>query len=633
MSVSIPDTNRWYMADSKILGTVRNVLTYRYLPTVLAILAMGLVLPSVWQRWAADDLIHRKMLLTSTLPAVLRRLFVFASPDKNLQLMDLGIDLGTMPWWTLDMLRISFFRPVAVLTHWLDYQLWPDSGVLMHAQSILWYGGVCILASLVYRRLIGPTWVAGLAAFLFAVDIVHLGSVTWLANRNALLALFFGLLALLAHDRWRREGSQASVLLASAWLALALLSAETGVATGVYILVYAIFVDRGTWSQRLGSLAPYAAVVGVWRLIYQHLGYGAWGSGFYVDPVRESVRFAAAVLERGPILLLSQWVGQIPMLYNLLSLPASRIVWLIALLFMALVGVMLVPLVREDRVARFWGVGMVLAVVPACSISLLSGRLLLFASLGAMGLMAQFIGGLLDRSGWLLVHRAWRIPAWTLALLLTGFHAVLAPILMPFMVNIPDVFQTVIAQVTDIGPLPEAEQQDVIIVNAPSPFHFIYVPSLRSVYDQPMPARIRVLAPGYSSVHVTRLDTHTVVVQPEHGYLVPAGVGVWEDQGPLPPFHYAYMYQLLEKFFRSNAFPMTLGQQVELTGMDVKVTALTDDGRPREARVRFTLPLEDPSLNWLQWDWEKLAYVSFTPPAIGKTVWLPEPSKNASGRE
>jgi hypothetical protein len=539
--------------------------------------------------------------------------------------MDLGTDLGTMPWWSLDQLRISFFRPLSVLTHWLDYQLWPDSGVLMHAQSILWYGGVCALAALVYRRLIGLTWAAGLAAFLFAVDIVHLGSVAWLANRNVLIALFFCLLTLLAHDRWRREGWRAGISLALLSLVLALLSAEAAVAIGAYLVSHAIFLDRGAWRQRAACLVPYAAAVSIWRLIYQRLGYGAWGSGFYVDPVREPVRFAVAVLERGPVLLLGQWIGQVPLWHNLLSAPASRAVWLFALVFATLIGIALAPLIRRDHVARFWSAGMVLAVVPTCAINLLSGRLLLFVGLGAMGLMAQFIAGLFDRCEWVSPHRAWGVLARGSCLLLIGLHAVLSPILLPIMVGIPSVLQRMIAQVTDIGPLPGTAQQDVVIVNAPSPFHFIYVPGIRVTRNQTMPAHIRILAPGYFSVTVTRLDSHTVEVRPEHGYLSPAGAAMREDVHTWPPLHVAYMYQHLDKFFRSDAFPMALGQQVELTGMRVEVVSLTDDGRPLGVRSRFTLSLEHPSLEWLQWDWETGSYVPFVPPMVGSTVRIPGP--------
>jgi hypothetical protein len=70
---------------------------------------------------------------------------------------------------------------------------------------------------------------------------------------------------------------------------------------------------------------------------------------------------------------------------------------------------------------------------------------------------------------------------------------------------------------------------------------------------------------------------------------------------------------------------MTLGQQVELTGMRAEVLALTPNGRPLEVRMQFTVPLEDASLKWLQWDWERNAYVPFTLPAVGETVRVSGP--------
>lgn len=70
---------------------------------------------------------------------------------------------------------------------------------------------------------------------------------------------------------------------------------------------------------------------------------------------------------------------------------------------------------------------------------------------------------------------------------------------------------------------------------------------------------------------------------------------------------------------------MTAGQQVELTGMRAEVIALTADGRPLEARLQFTVPLEAASLKWLQWDWERNAYEPFTLPVVGETVRVAGP--------
>jgi hypothetical protein len=598
---------------------LRAVLTSRYWPLIVLALGIAFAAPTLWAGWGVeDDVMHRAKLLSASLPEALTGLYVFLDPNGSTQL----VGLDTVPWWALDAVRVSFFRPLAALTLWLDYQLWPNSAVLMHAHSALWYGGACALATLLYRRVMGRTLVGGLAAFLFAVCATHLNCVVSLAARNAVLALFFGLLTLVFHDRWRRGGWRAGGAFALLGLALALLSAEAGLATTAYLGAYALCLERGRWYRRLGSLVPYGIVVVAWRAAYQVMGYGAWGSGFYLDPLRDPLRFAAAVLERGPVLLMSLWSLPDPGIYAILSVWAGRVFWLAAVLFMAFVGAMLFPLLRKNRAARFWGLGMLLAVIPACAISMPTGRLLVFVSVGAMGLMAQFIGGLLERSAWLPAHGAWRVPATALTVFLVGLHAVVFPALLPCVQTFMEPF---VSTVTDLGPLPGVEDQQVVIVNVPSPGQLIYVPSLREVREQPAPARIRMLSPGSFAVDVTRVDAYTLVIRPERGYLAPTGMGAAENQTVLPLLHSAYGYQRGDDFFRGDGFSLALGQSVDLDGMRAEVISLTGDGRPAEARIRFAVPLDDPSLVWLQWDWGTQTYVPFSPPSVGETAHISGP--------
>ena len=75
-----------------------------------------------------------------------------------------------------------------------------------------------------------------------------------------------------------------------------------------------------------------------------------------------------------------------------------------------------------------------------------------------------------------------------------------------------------------------------------------------------------------------------------------------------------------DRLYRDLEHPMALGQRVELEGMTATVTSLTADDRPAEAEFRFTVPLEDQSLRWLQW--LEGSYVPFTPPPVGRTVNL-----------
>jgi hypothetical protein len=114
--------------------TLRIALTHRYLPPAMAALAIVLGVPTLWYGWGTgDDVLHRTILLSSSLPEAIARLFVFLDPKTNQALMNLGV----LPWWTLETVQVSFWRPLAALALWLDYQLWPDSALLMHAHNIL----------------------------------------------------------------------------------------------------------------------------------------------------------------------------------------------------------------------------------------------------------------------------------------------------------------------------------------------------------------------------------------------------------------------------------------------------------------------------------------------------------------
>jgi len=62
------------------------------------------------------------------------------------------------------------------------------------------------------------------------------------------------------------------------------------------------------------------------------------------------------------------------------------------------------------------------------------------------------------------------------------------------------------------------------------------------------------------------------------------------------------------------------GQRVELSGMSVTVLSLTEDGRPQKAAFRFSMPLENPSLTFLEW--ESNGYVPFVVPDIGASRYL-----------
>ena len=229
----------------------------RYLPVVAGILAIVLALPALSVGWLLDDYYHRAVLLEIPrfrellgTPAEMFRFFR-GDPTRMSRLMDLGL----FPWWTDPYIKAEFLQALTVLTHRLDYIFWPDSPVLMHAQSLFWLGAAVAAAAAFYQRIMGPTRVAAVAALLFAVDDARGATAGFLANRNVLIAATFGFSALIFHDRFRKDRSRPAAFLAPLLLLAALFTKEEGIGTCAYLAAYALFVDRGVATRLPGPVA------------------------------------------------------------------------------------------------------------------------------------------------------------------------------------------------------------------------------------------------------------------------------------------------------------------------------------------------------------------------------------------
>jgi len=608
---------RW-RSRSGAKENIKRLLTHKYLIGLALLLAVVLSLPALWRGWGfEDDIYHRAILLTSSLPDAMRNLFVFLDPSTT----RLQMEVGVLPWWTLETTQIAFFRPLAVVTFWIDYQLWPDNSMLMHAHNLVWYLAVCAAAALLYRRFMGRNLASGLAILLFALNFPHVNAVYSIAARSQLMATFFGILALWVHDKSSRGDWKIGFFIGPVFLALSLFSAEAGIAIVGYLAAHVLFIDRGVWKDRLIQLIPYALVVVIWRLVYYSLGYGVWGSGFYLDPLSEPFRFALNVVEHAPILLLGQWILPDPVVYAGFSKVGQIGFWLLAVAILIVLAMMLAPMFGKIRRARYWGLGMLLAVIPICGVSLASGRHLLILSIGAIALMSQFITGRFTENYRLLFNRRWKKFSFAAAILLLSLHALIYPIMASTIRWVADPTPAMM----DLGPLPGVEGQDLIIVNSPSPGQSLYLLPLRAVREETIPEHLRILAPAHSQIEVTRLDDHTVLIKPESGFLLPTEIDLESDLKPFPLAHIAYTYRYGDAFFRENTMHIPLDGRVDLPGMAVEVSSLTTDGRPWEARMEFERPLEDPSLQWLQWDWDIETYVPFNVPEVGQTMYVAGP--------
>ena len=594
--------------SARCLERVRRLLSRSWFPWATIALALVLVSPCLVAGLVADDYIHILRLSPDAgmegFDKAPLDLFTFASGEEaqRRSLMEEGL----FAWWTAEDFQLAFWRPLSSATHVLDHLLWPRSALLKHAHSMAWFSALLVVLALVYRRFHVP-WVAHLALLLYALDDARGFVLSFVANRNALIAAVLALGALVAHDRWRRAGWTVGSWLAPLLLGLGLLAGESALAVTGYLFAHAVFLDTGSLRRRLSRLWPYAAVAVAWMTAYRLLGYGTRGSGIYASPLDEPGRFLGALIQRAPVLLLAQAGGFVSDLWLVIPPRGQPVVHGLALVVAMAAGWLLWPLWRRDPVARFWTLGLLLATVPICA-TFPMDRLLVFTGVGAMALVAQLLALALGNDG---AAPPTRRPALrTAAVVLVGLHLILAPLVLPVRALSVRFLNAFAARATEAIPKDEAVRgKTLVVVRAPADGSVGYTLTERAVLGVPRPERIRLLASGLGSVQVTRMDERTLKVRPAFGFCSTEG----------------------ERMVRGLSRPFRVGDTVELSDLHVLVTAVNAQGRAVEAVFRFDRPLEDPSLLWLSWRGAGL--VPYSPPAVGAAHSLGEIDLGSALRE
>ncbi len=624
---------RFGNSTAKVFAMIRRGLENRYAPLVVAGLAAVIMLPALNAGLIQDDLFHRirlvepsqlpgELSVTGMIPpdagklsAALRDMHSFSRTQQD---TDNLIESGLCPWWTFKNWRFANWRPLDSFTHWLDYQLFPDSPPLMHLHNIIWFTAVIFLLAILYRQLTAPAWMATLAALLYCIDDSNYFPAMWIANRNLLLALFFSVLTLLLHHNWRRHNSILAGVASPFTLLLSLLSTEAGIATFAYLFAYALIIDRSSRHQKIVSLAPGFIVITAWRMIYNRLGYGAIGSGFVIDPGREPIRYAQAVLERAPVLLSGQWGGTPAEMLNIFSEYARALYLLAAVLYLVLILLVFIPLLRKNRVALYWFVGMLLCVLPICA-TIPMNRNLLFIAIGAFGVMSQFIGGLFAKENWTVKSRFWRVPAWILCVTLIFVHVgftIVSRARAPKMVSF--FFDTVYSTI-EVDPADDLTDKTLVVLNAPNPMLFLGMPLLRAYWDEPLPDKTRLLAPAFAPLKITRSGEKTLLIEAQTGNLLSTD----KSRKDFKP-NFANFYYHFNSLFRPEDLPFKAGEKTVLTDMSAEVISVDDNGQPTAVRFDFNVSLDDPSLRWQKWTWKNSGFGSYTTfeiPALGQTSY------------
>lgn len=205
------------------------------------------------------------------------------------------------------------YRPLTTATYALNHAVSGLSPWSYHLLNVLLHAVATALVLAVALRH-GTSLVPALgAALVFAVHPIHVEAVANVAGRKDLLVAVFTLAALLAHARAVHRGGAAAIA-APLFLAAALFSKESGLATVGLLLARDVLLDRDAWrTSRSRVLRLYAAyaVVTVGYLAARRIVVGSLGvplipfaeNPIAHEPFTTRVVTAVAVIGRGLQLL------------------------------------------------------------------------------------------------------------------------------------------------------------------------------------------------------------------------------------------------------------------------------------------------------------------------------------------
>jgi hypothetical protein len=531
-------------------------------------------------------------------------------------------DHGFAPWWASDQIKTNFFRPLSSLTLALDFSLWPDTPLLIHIHSLLWFCLLIVLTYRLYRSISGSAAVAGISILLFVMDDVLSGPVGWISNRHALVAMVFCVLCVWLYHRGVSKRKWPYIAGACGVYALALLASEMGLVTFAYLFAYMLVLDRDNWTGRVKRIVPFVLITVVWRLAYTGLGYGASGTLLYIDPILNPVDFITQMLTRFPALLFSA-VG-LPVVDLLLAFSpqAMGVAAAVFLIPLGLLAFAVYPVLKNHRTSAFWLLGLLAAIVPLVT-GIPQNRNLGLVSLGVMGLAGQLFVDIATarKTGPLTTFQ--RVLLRIAVPLLVILYLVVSPILV---ISNPATTRTSAeaqASAADFGSVPELVEQHLYVINPPGAMSFMAGLFQRLFTDKTMPASINYLSSGFAPVTIERVDAQTIIVTPEGGYTPLPGPIVDDKTGMVTPVGLENVYRALDGFHYNPRNPMQVGQVVALSDMTVEVTEMTGDGRIAQAAFTFAHPLDDNRFVWLLWNEATSTYERVQMPPVGESRVYP----------
>jgi len=572
------------------------------LPRVLwavALLTVVLASPSLFADFYCDD---QAMVLTiegvepAPIPGPFHLYsFMTGAPGER----DWLVGRSALPWWSVDGIRLSFLRPLSSVLLVLDHALAGRHALPYHLHSMLWYLFAVLAAALLFRRLL-PDREAALAALLFAASPAHWMIAAWPSARHVAISGALVIVALLLHLEAREQGEARSRKLSLASLAcaaLALCGGETALGLFGYIAAYELIGRRDALALRLRALAPWAALLFTYAVIYKGLGFGVRNTGGYVDPIGQT----RAYLDLLPSRLAVYLDAALFCIPSELSLLAPQLARIMAALGVA-AGLLVAGLLRRAaraldaelrRTLAWLLVGALLALLPGAA-SIPGDRVLFLANLAVAAALAV-----------LLMHAGRKaepmIFTWLAraGVALFGLvHIVLSPVSFAFGAWQLATTSHTALDVAAKAEVPSRPGMAVAGIGLADPLIGMYLPA--SLYiaprPEPRPVVVQLLSMSDHDHLLKRTDDRTLEISILNGALLEGA---------------------FETLFRPPSAPLRVGDRLPLGAWSVQILE-ESAGRPTRFSVAFDRSLDAPNLCLLIWKGGALR--SLAPLAVGQEL-------------
>lgn len=599
----------------------------RSLALVLAITILT-HLPTGFSSFVADDYMQWAMIKGS--PELQNLGFAKADPEKPFasKMMDAfhffnptqGTnqayqDYGNLPWWSNADASMVPFRPIAAITHWVDYTWFGDNLVLHRLHSLVYFVMLAAIAFAFYKRNSSENAIALLATLFLIVDFSLTKSFNWVIARNSYMACAIGIISILAFVNWRTLGRSRDLVFSLVSLAAALLTAEAAISTLAYMGAYVLCVEKHkSIIAKIPPLLPFILVVVLWRLGYSASGFGSNEIGQYVDPVRSPLAFLRNFVEVFPLICISQIVSVdsiIIMIHPEKRIIVSALAWAISILCIYLIW----PILKRNPISRFMFVGSIVAAIPGTALISGESRTVTFVSIGFFYLLAQWILTLYQSKESIL--RRWTAHA------ILMWHFVLPAIIAFLLTSNLSGFSQQSKQYESIREDMEQGSRSLVIVNDSSAM-FYYLPFEWAFRGFDLPTQINILTPGLNTYELSRLSERYFEVRIAQGMPLHHLSNIDSIDGTEPFIHSAYSGLFALGFFTTPQHSPKIGDKIRNSDMLVSILDTNSFG-PTLVGIEFVGETDPEDKVWQMFDWKELKYKKMEILSIGDSITITGP--------